>query len=52
MDQKLDGTFVTTEEDEELQRKFRAMVRPEHLIYGTLAEVGAGYLRTHLELFH
>jgi len=45
MNERLDGTFIITPEDEELQQRFRSLLRPFDFCYGTPARVGAKFLR-------
>ncbi|MFC2070308.1 TIGR04372 family glycosyltransferase [Chloroflexota bacterium] len=50
MNERLDGTFETTEEDEELQNRFLSLY-PEYLYsYGTPARIGTVFLRKNEEL--
>ena len=51
MNQRLDGTFDSTEQDEQLQEQFQALLRPGHRGYGSPARLAATYLRAHQELF-
>lgn len=44
------GNYVATPEDEALQRRFMALLRPGHYAYGTAARVGAAFLRRHAHL--
>lgn len=50
MRQRLDGTWHAQEEDEELQRRFRALYTPEHAGYGMPGRIGAEFLRQHADL--
>ena len=50
MTERLDGSFVATQGDVELQQRFHSLLRPRHQNYGTSAKIGAAYLRSHLEL--
>lgn len=50
MNDRLDGTYVTTEEDEELQKKFQSLLYPDDFFYGTPARIGAKFLRENKEL--
>ena len=50
MNKRLDGTFETTEEDEELQNRFRSLLQPHYYYYGTPARIGAKFLRQNKEL--
>lgn len=50
MNQRLDGTFKSKEEDEELQNRFRSLFKPNHICYGTPARIGTEFLRKNKEL--
>lgn len=51
MDERLNGTWQTTEEDEELQRQFWALFKPSELNGGVLlSRIGAEFLRQNREL--
>ena len=50
MEQRLNGTWVTTEDDEELQRCFQTIWTPEHAAYGLPARIGAQFLRENKQL--
>jgi hypothetical protein len=50
MNQRLDGTWQGSEEDEELQRRFRALYSPDHMGYGLPGRIGAEFLRQHANL--
>lgn len=50
MNERLDGTFKTTEEDEELQNRFHSLIKPHHHCYGTPARIGTKFLRENKEL--
>ena len=45
MNERLDGTYKTTEEDEELQQIFQSLLHPDDFFYGTPARIGAKFLR-------
>lgn len=45
MNERLDGTWVSTEEDEELQRRFHSLFKPHHLCYGFSSRIGTNFLR-------
>jgi putative glycosyltransferase (TIGR04372 family) len=45
MNARLDGTWVTTEEDEYLQQRYRNLFPPGHTCYGFPSRVGAEFLR-------
>ena len=49
MDERLNGTWRTTEEDEELQQRFWALFGPDKLKSPDL-RIGAQYLRDNQEL--
>ena len=50
MNERLDGNFKYTEEDEELQKRFRSLFQPHHHSYGSPARIGAKFLRQNKEL--
>ena len=50
MNERLDGTFEVTKEDEELQDKFHSLIKPGYKCYGTPAKIGAIFLRENKEL--
>ena len=50
MDERLKGTWQTTEEDEELQRQFWALFKPSELNKVFLSRIGAEFLRQNREL--
>jgi putative glycosyltransferase (TIGR04372 family) len=50
MNERLDGAFETTEEDEELQKKFHSLFKPHHHCYGTPVRIGTKFLRENKEL--
>jgi len=50
MNQRLDGTWVSTEEDEELQRQFHALYQPHHLGFVMRARIGVQFLRENKHL--
>ena len=52
MDERLNGTWKTTEEDEELQRRFRSLFKLENLCGGRPARIGAEFLRQHRDLLN
>jgi putative glycosyltransferase (TIGR04372 family) len=47
---RIDGYWEATDEDEELQHRFRSFFRPEHWCYGFPSRLGANYLRENEEL--
>ena len=50
MDERLKGTWQTTEEDEELQRKFWSLFKPSELHGTIVSRIGAEFLRQNREL--
>ncbi len=50
MNERLEGKFEYTEEDEELQNRFHSLFQPHHICYGTPARIGAKFLRQNKEL--
>jgi len=50
MNEHLNGTFESTEEDEELQRRFHSLFQPYHYCYGTPVRIGTKFLRENKEL--
>ncbi len=50
MNERLDDSWVSTEEDEELQQRYRALIPPGHRCYGFPSRVGAEFLRKNREL--
>jgi putative glycosyltransferase (TIGR04372 family) len=50
MNERLDGTFRITEEDEELQKRFHSLLHPDDYFYGTPSRIGAKFLRQNKEL--
>ena len=50
MDERLKGTWQTTEEDEELQRRFWSLFKPSELNQVFLSRIGAEFLRQNREL--
>lgn len=50
MHQRLEGTWVMTEEDEELQRRFRAVYAPGHRSHRFPSRIGAEFIRQNREL--
>lgn len=45
MNERIDGTWKTTKEDEELQQKFKGFITPEHRCYGTSVRIGTLFLK-------
>jgi len=53
MDERLKGTWQTTEEDKELQKRFWSIYKPNKLFHGKiLAHIGAEFLRQNRELLN
>jgi len=50
MNERLDGTFSVTKEDNELQKEFHSIFKPHHLCYGTVVRIGAKFIRDNKEL--
>ena len=50
MNERLDGTWCETEEDQELQRRFSSLYTPDQYGYGMPGRIGAEFLRQHAEL--
>ena len=50
MNHRLDGTWQSSDEDEELQRRFDALYEPHHIGYGLSSRIGAEFLRQHADL--
>lgn len=50
MNERLDGTFEITEEDEVLQKRFHSLLHPDDYYYGTPARIGAKFLKENKEL--
>lgn len=48
--ERLDGTCIYTEEDENFQRRFEALFRPGHYGYGSSRRIGRSFLRAHRDL--
>ena len=46
----LEGKYVYYLEDEQLQSKFKALMRPVHYSYGTISRVGRDFLRKYVSL--
>ena len=52
MNERLDGTWVNSEEDEYLQQRFKNLFPPEHLCFGFTSRVGTHFLRENKELLN
>ena len=49
---RLNGTWVATAEDEELQRCYKSLFLPTSRCYGFPARIGAAFLRQNIELLN
>jgi len=49
--ERVNGTRVYSDADEELQRRFHSLLRPGHYGYGSASRIGADFLATHRDLF-
>ena len=47
---RLEGRFEVTPEDEDLQRRFRALLRPIDYSYGAVSRIGRDWLRENRHL--
>ena len=50
MDKRLKGTWPTSEEDDEIQRRFWSLFKTSHLNGVLLSRIGADFLRQHQAL--
>jgi len=50
MNERINGTFTISEEDEELQKQFHALIPPDHDYYGTPVRIGTKFLRDNRNL--
>jgi len=50
MNERLDGTWVTSSEDEELQQRYRMIFPKEHRFYGFLSGISVEFLRQNKDL--
>ena len=50
MNERLDGTWQPTDEDEELHRRFDALYSPGHYGYGMPGKIGTLFLRQYKDL--
>ena len=50
MNMRLDKHYESTDEDEELQRRYISLFKPHHFCYGTPARIGVYFLRENIEL--
>lgn len=50
MNERLNGTFEISEEDEQLQKKFKSLLYPDDFFYGTPIRIGAKFLRQNKDL--
>ena len=49
---RLDGNWSASADDEELQSRFRRLLRPHHYGFGGSASIGASFLRLHRHLLN
>lgn len=47
---RLDGRPFESDDDVELQRRYLALLRPEHYSWGTASRIGTAFLRAHRDL--
>lgn len=52
MNERVDGTFVLTPDDIELQNRFRRLFKPSHAPYYATCQVGRDFLRNNTELLN
>lgn len=52
MNEIIDGKYVCTAEDEELQIKFKQLFKPNHISYGSPARIGTCFIRQNKELLN
>jgi len=50
MNARIDNVWVATEEDRELQQRYRSLFQPGHFSYGFLSRIGTEFLRQNSEL--
>lgn len=50
MNERIDGTWIPRDGDEELQLKFRSLFKPSHLCYGFSCQIGTVFLRKNKHL--
>ncbi len=50
MNERIDGKFITTDEDDNIQSRFQSLFKPYHLCYGTPVRIGNDFLRRNKEL--
>jgi putative glycosyltransferase (TIGR04372 family) len=50
MHERLEGKWISTEEDEDLQARYRSLFLPEHRCYGFPSRIGAEFLRQNQDL--
>jgi len=50
MNERIDGKWITLDEDEELQKRFRALFPEGHRCHGAPSRLGAELLRQNREL--
>ncbi len=52
MNERIDGTWFTTEKDKELQKKFKSLIGPKSRYYNFPSRIGAQFLRDNESLFN
>ena len=50
MNERLDGRYEYSGEDEELQNRYHSIIKPHHFCYGTPIRIGTKFLRANKEL--
>ena len=50
MNERLDGRYEYSGEDEELQNRYHSIIKPHHFCYGTPLRIGTKFLRANKEL--
>jgi hypothetical protein len=50
MNERIDGTWVAEDEDEELQERFRALFKPSHLCCGFSCRISTAFLKKNRDL--
>jgi len=48
--ERLEGRTNYSQEDEELQRRFKVLMRPGHYSYGGISRIGRDFLRKYAHL--
>lgn len=52
MNERIDGLWITTDEDEELQQRYKNFFPPSHYAYGFPSRIGAEFLRQNKNLLN